>query len=84
MPELTGKPRTHANNLNARHNVGADMNESEILQDLKLLISSGKSLEQAAKDVAATKKYDHLSVRRTADKLARDLAKLKSWKQGSQ
>jgi hypothetical protein len=46
-------------------------------------MASGKSLEEAVKEVMQSKQFNPMAVRRCAEKLARDYDKLSKWTSGS-
>lgn len=51
---------------------GLTPKQEEILEAIKIEMSSGKSLEEAAREVVKSKQFNHMTVRRCAEKLARD------------
>ena len=56
--------------------------QSGILEALRAEISSGKTLKDATREVLKSKRFNHLSVRRAAKMLAKDLSKLNEWTKG--
>jgi len=57
--------------------------QEAILEAIRIEMSSGKSLDEAARQVVKSKQFNHITVRRCAEKLARDYDKLKKWTSGS-
>jgi hypothetical protein len=53
-----------------------------IVEALKAEMSVGKALEEATRELLKTKRFNHLSVRRAAQVLAKDLSKLERWTKG--
>lgn len=53
--------------------------QEEILEAIKIEMSSGKSLGEAAREVMKSRHFNHMTVRRCIDKLARDCSHLNRW-----
>lgn len=59
---------------------GLTEQQTIILEAIRSEMSSGKSLEEAVREVIKSKMFNHMTVRRCADKLARDLDLLDRWR----
>ena len=53
--------------------------QGAILEAIKSKMSSGRSLDEAVREVLREKRFDHLSVRSCAQSLAKDVDKLQRW-----
>ena len=53
--------------------------QGEIVLDIQAEMATGVSLQKAVRRVINTKKYNHLTVNRVAQKLAQDMTKLRNW-----
>jgi len=59
---------------------GLTEQQTIILEAIRSEMSLGKSLEEAVREVIKSKMFNHMTVRRCADKLARDLDLLDRWR----
>ena len=53
--------------------------QEAILEALRIEMASGKSLEEAAREILKSKQFNHMAVRRCVQKLAQESSNFNKW-----